>query len=65
MVALCDQAGMVRAGEELDIARLEPFLQERFASTGKVSVEQFPSGHSNLTYLVRLGSCLLYTSRCV
>ena len=47
---------MVRAGEELDIARLEPFLQERFAGTGKVSVEQFPSGHSNLTYLVRLGS---------
>jgi aminoglycoside phosphotransferase (APT) family kinase protein len=56
MVALCDQAGMVRAGEALDIARLEPFLQERFASTGNVSVEQFPSGHSNLTYLVRLGS---------
>jgi aminoglycoside phosphotransferase (APT) family kinase protein len=56
MVALCDQAGMVRAGEALDIARLEPFLQERFASTGNLSVEQFPSGHSNLTYLVRLGS---------
>ena len=47
---------MVRAGEELDIARLQPFLQEHFAATRKVSVEQFPSGHSNLTYLVRLGS---------
>ena len=53
MVALCDQAGTVRAGEELDIARLEPFLREHFGHSGQVSVEQFPSGHSNLTYLVR------------
>jgi aminoglycoside phosphotransferase (APT) family kinase protein len=56
MVALCDQAGMVRAGEELDIARLQPFLQERFGHSGPVSIKQFPSGHSNLTYLVRLGN---------
>ncbi len=55
MVALCDQAGTVRAGEELDLARLRPFLQEHFGHSGPVSVEQFPSGHSNLTYLVRLG----------
>jgi aminoglycoside phosphotransferase (APT) family kinase protein len=56
MVTLCDQAGTVRAGEELDIARLQPFLQEQFGDSGPVSVEQFPSGHSNLTYLVRMGS---------
>ncbi len=55
MVALCDQAGTVRAGEELDLARLQPFLQEHFGHSGPVSVEQFPSGHSNLTYLVRVG----------
>jgi aminoglycoside phosphotransferase (APT) family kinase protein len=55
MVALCDQAGTVRAGEELDLARLQPFLMEHFGHNGPVSVEQFPSGHSNLTYLVRLG----------
>jgi len=55
MVALCDQAGRVRAGEELDIARLQPFLLDHFGHSGPVSVEQFPSGHSNLTYLVRLG----------
>ena len=55
MVALCDQAGTVRAGEELDIARLQPFLLEHFGHSGPVSVEQFPSGHSNLTYLLRLG----------
>jgi len=55
MVALCDQAGTVRTGEELDLARLQPFLLEHFGHSGPVSVEQFPSGHSNLTYLVRLG----------
>jgi aminoglycoside phosphotransferase (APT) family kinase protein len=56
MVALCDQAGTVRAGEELDLSRLQPFLREHFDHAGRVSVEQFPSGHSNLTYLVRLGN---------
>ena len=56
MVALCDQAGTVRAGEELDLARLQPFLLEHFGHKGPVSLEQFPGGHSNLTYLVRMGS---------
>jgi len=55
MVALCDQAGTVRAGEELDLARLQPFLLEHLGHSGPLTVEQFPSGHSNLTYLVRLG----------
>lgn len=36
-----------RAGEELDAARLGEWLGEA------VTVEQFPAGHSNLTYLVR------------
>jgi aminoglycoside phosphotransferase (APT) family kinase protein len=56
MLDICDQAGTVRAGEELDIARLQQFLIDRLGDTGPVSVEQFPSGHSNLTYLVRMGS---------
>jgi aminoglycoside phosphotransferase (APT) family kinase protein len=56
MVALCDQAGTVRAGEELDLTRLQPFLLEHFGHSGLVSVEQFPSGHSNLTYLVQVGN---------
>jgi len=56
MVALCDQAGAVRPGEELDIARLQPFLHEHLGHSGPVSVEQFPSGHSNLTYLIRMGN---------
>src|SRR5208282_6867264 len=56
MVTLCDQAGTVRKGEELDVDRLRPLLNEYFASGETVSVEQFPGGHSNLTYLVRMGS---------
>jgi aminoglycoside phosphotransferase (APT) family kinase protein len=56
MLEICDHAGEVRAGEELDIVRLQPFLHDHFGDTGPVSVAQFPSGHSNLTYLVRMGN---------
>src|SRR5437660_954954 len=56
MTDLRDHPTAVRAGEEFDLARLEPFLLSHFpSSTGPLAVEQFPSGHSNLTYLVRLG----------
>ncbi len=47
----------VRQGEEIDAARLVEYLRSlggEFA--GAVEVEQFPSGHSNLTYLVRAGA---------
>jgi len=63
MVALSDQAGIVRAGEDLDIARLQPFLQDRLGETGPITAEQFPGGHSNLTYLLRLGDCELVLRR--
>jgi aminoglycoside phosphotransferase (APT) family kinase protein len=53
----CDQTSAVRAGEELDLAKLEPFLRNHFpAETGQLSVRQFSSGHSNLTYSVHLGA---------
>ncbi len=46
----------VRPGEELDVGRLEPYLRQHFPeASGPLVVEQFPQGHSNLTYLVRLG----------
>jgi aminoglycoside phosphotransferase (APT) family kinase protein len=46
----------VRPGEELDVTRLEVFLLQHLSgSSGPVAVDQFPSGHSNLTYLVHLG----------
>ncbi|MGD9644633.1 MAG: phosphotransferase family protein [Pirellulales bacterium] len=56
MTAPLDQTRSVRPGEELDLSKLEPWLRERFGDApGKAVVEQFPSGHSNLTYLVRWG----------
>ena len=51
-----DQPGEVREEERIDPARLEPFLRAALPeATGPVSVLQFPRGHSNLTYLVRVG----------
>jgi aminoglycoside phosphotransferase (APT) family kinase protein len=56
MADLRDHPTSVRAGEELDLVRLEPFLRSHFPdATGSLTVAQFPSGHSNLTYLVCLG----------
>jgi aminoglycoside phosphotransferase (APT) family kinase protein len=54
----------IRAGEELDAAKLEAYLRERLAdlmpdlrlSDAAIAIEQFPGGHSNLTYLVRMGN---------
>jgi aminoglycoside phosphotransferase (APT) family kinase protein len=46
----------VREGEEPDIHRLTAFLRDRLSDcTGRLSVLQFPHGHSNLTYLLRCG----------
>jgi len=51
-----DDPTSVRAGEDLNMARLEPFLRSHFPdASGALRVAQFPSGHSNLTYLVGLG----------
>ncbi len=49
-----DQSKQVRKGEELDIPKLEDFLRNNLEGyNGPLSVEQFPSGFSNLTYLLR------------
>ncbi|MCX7570999.1 phosphotransferase family protein [Tumebacillus sp. DT12] len=47
----------VRAGEELDLARLTAYLGEHVPelASGDWRVEQFAAGHSNLTYLLRDG----------
>jgi len=50
-----DQPKAVRAGEELDLAALSAYLDRELGSHGTVTVEQFPGGHSNLTYLVHHG----------
>lgn len=53
----------VRKGEELDSRALREYLREHltelFAASeresDKIEIEQFPGGHSNLTYLIRFG----------
>jgi aminoglycoside phosphotransferase (APT) family kinase protein len=49
-------AAPIRTGEELPGDRLSAYLQQHVpAGEGVLAVEQFPHGHSNLTYLVRWG----------
>ena len=47
----------VRASEQLEWSRLEEFLRKALPEIGNapMEVEQFPGGHSNLTYLLRFG----------
>jgi aminoglycoside phosphotransferase (APT) family kinase protein len=56
MELVLDEAAEVRKEERLDPARIEPFLRRALPDVaGPVSVLQFPKGHSNLTYLLRIG----------
>ncbi len=53
-----DGAGPVRLGEELDPAKLGAYLAGHLpgaSASDPLVVEQFPHGHSNLTYLVGVG----------
>lgn len=50
-----DRPGSVREGEELDTEALASFLDDELGLSGSLEVEQFKSGYSNLTYLVRVG----------
>jgi aminoglycoside phosphotransferase (APT) family kinase protein len=53
----------IRPGEELDLEALEGYLRTHLPELllgepldhAQIELEQFPGGHSNLTYLVRLG----------
>lgn len=52
-----DDSQPPREGEDLNLAALEPYLHEHLPQTDgqELVVEQFPSGFSNLTYLLRCG----------
>ena len=65
LLDLLDGARPVRSGEELDAVRLEAWLRERLPGlpAGPLGIEQFPGGHSNLTYLLRLGDSELVLRR--
>ena len=59
-----DQAVPVREGETLDRDTLEAYLCAHLDDLdGPLSIEQFPSGFSNLTYLLRLGEKQLVLRR--
>ena len=47
--------GPVRASEELNWEALAAYVREKLGVTAPLTVEQFPGGHSNLTYLLRFG----------
>jgi aminoglycoside phosphotransferase (APT) family kinase protein len=56
---LIDRPKSVRDGEELDTAALATWLRthtDLLGANEDVTVLQFPSGYSNLTYMLRLGS---------
>ncbi|TAE00530.1 MAG: phosphotransferase family protein [Bacteroidetes bacterium] len=53
---MLDQAKNTRAGEELNIENLKIFFKEQLPHfQGDITIKQFPSGYSNLTYLLQIG----------
>jgi aminoglycoside phosphotransferase (APT) family kinase protein len=53
-----DETRKVRKGEELDAERLASWLSANLpelAGVERFEIEQFPSGHSNLTYFLKAG----------
>ena len=55
MSDVIDRPVEVRPGELLDMTRLGPYLEEALGLSGQVKVLQYPSGFSNLTYMLRIG----------
>src|SRR5579863_3141837 len=54
----------VRSEEQLDLGALSSYLEcQGFSRGRKISVEQFPGGHSNLTYLLTLEGAREYVLR--
>lgn len=51
-----DKAKEIRQGEEIDINKLQQYLNEKSdLFSGAIQIKQFPSGFSNLTYLLSIG----------
>ena len=51
-----DRPATVRKGEEPDSANIEAFLKDSIPGlSGELAISQFPSGYSNLTYLLAVG----------
>lgn len=53
---MIDSANDIRPGEELNLQKLKNYLSEHLDGfSGEIEVTQFPSGFSNLTYLIKTG----------
>ena len=51
---MLDQPSSIRAGEQLDANKLLTYLQDHIDGIGSaINIQQFPSGYSNLTYLIQ------------
>lgn len=46
---------LIRPGEEIAAGALRDYLRDRMDVSGDLTIEQFPNGHSNLTYLLKAG----------
>ncbi len=59
-----DKPKAIRKGEELDLKRVGEFLKDTIPGLqGALTVQQFPSGYSNLTYLIAIGDTELVLRR--
>lgn len=55
-MAFLDEATVVRPGEDLDPQKVAAFLKSVVPGlSGELVIRQFPSGYSNLTYLLTMG----------
>jgi len=62
-MSVLDESRDPRAGEELPVEALAAYLKQAAGIDGPLRVTQFPSGHSNLTYLVEAGDRQLVLRR--
>lgn len=62
-MSVLDESRDPRAGEELPVEALAAYLKAAAGIDGPLRVTQFPSGHSNLTYLVEAGDRQLVLRR--
>ncbi|HDZ23883.1 MAG TPA: phosphotransferase family protein [Desulfobacteraceae bacterium] len=61
---VADRPTKVRQGEELDVTTIEEFLKDNIEGLhGTLEIGQFPSGFSNLTYMIRVGKTELVLRR--
>ncbi|MCG8339520.1 MAG: phosphotransferase, partial [Proteobacteria bacterium] len=59
-----DSPSKIRPGEEFDVSHVETFLKDTIPGlSGQLVVRQYPSGYSNLTYLIEVGETRLVLRR--